>query len=71
MARCEICDKTMQTGRKISITRSQVSRRWKRNWKPNVKKIKIKEDNGTVKTLNMCTSCLRNNQKTKTFTRAI
>ena len=58
MAKCQICDKGMQTGHRISITRSQVSRRANRTWKPNIKKVKI-NDNGTHKTINICTSCLR------------
>ncbi len=71
MARCDICDKGMITGRHYSVTRSQVSRRANRNWKPNIKKIKIVEANGTVKTLHVCTSCLRTNKKLKLFKRAI
>lgn len=59
MAKCELCEKSILNGRRISITRSQVSRRWKRTWKPNIKKIKIVEDNGTHRTINICTKCLR------------
>ncbi len=59
MAKCEICDKTRQRGRRISINRSQVSRRAKKIWKSNIKKIKIVEDNGNVKSINICTRCLR------------
>ncbi|MBE6013005.1 50S ribosomal protein L28 [Anaeropeptidivorans aminofermentans] len=64
MAKCEICEKSRITGRRISITRSQVSRRAKRDWKPNIKKIRI-NDNGTVKTINICTSCLRSGKVTR------
>lgn len=64
MAKCEICDKKRITGRRISITRSQVSRRAKRDWKPNVKKIRI-NDKGTVKTINICTRCLRSGLVTR------
>ena len=64
MAKCEICEKSRITGRRISITRSQVSRRSKRDWKPNIKKIRI-NDNGTVKTINICTSCLRSGKVTR------
>jgi len=62
MARCTICDKGVRTGNKISITRSQVSRRWNRTWKPNLKKIRIVLDNGTVKTATVCTKCMRSNR---------
>ena len=61
MARCEVCDKDNIYGRRISITRSQVSRRAKRKWKPNVKNIKV-NDNGTHKTMKVCTKCMRNNK---------
>lgn len=64
MAKCELCEKKMMTGRRISITRSQVSRRAKRTWKPNVKKIRIVE-NGAVRTIKICTGCLRSNKVTR------
>jgi len=64
MAKCELCEKKMMTGRRISITRSQVSRRAKRTWKPNIKKIRIVE-NGAVRTIKICTSCLRSNKVTR------
>ena len=59
MAKCQVCDKHNRTGHRISITRSQVSRRYNRTWKPNIKKIRVVLENGTVKTVAMCTSCLR------------
>ena len=43
MAKCAICEKGQITGHRISIERSQVSRRANRKWKPNVKKVKIVE----------------------------
>jgi large subunit ribosomal protein L28 len=61
MAKCDICEKSVRTGHRISITRSQVSRRANRTWKPNVKKIKI-IDSGTVKSIHICTRCLRSNK---------
>lgn len=61
MAKCEVCEKSVRTGHRISITRSQVSRRANRTWKPNIKKIKI-IDNGTVKSIHICTRCLRSNK---------
>ena len=64
MATCDVCDKSIRTGRHISITRSQVSRRAKRIWKPNIKKLQIIE-NGTVKTIHICTRCLRANKVTR------
>jgi large subunit ribosomal protein L28 len=61
MPKCDICDKSMTTGHRISITRSRVSRRANRTWKPNVKKVQVVE-NGTVKTIHVCTRCLRSNK---------
>ena len=64
MAKCEICEKGQIRGHRISINRSQVSRRANRKWKPNVKKVKI-IDNGTVKSIYICTRCLRSNKVTR------
>lgn len=64
MAKCEICEKAMQTGRRISINRSQVSRRAKKTWKANVRKVKI-NDNGTIKSINVCTRCIRSGKVTR------
>ena len=58
MAKCAYCEKTMQTGSRISINRSQVSRRANKTWKPNIKKVKI-NDNGTIKSVYICTRCMR------------
>lgn len=62
MAKCNICEKGSRTGHRISITRSQVSRRYNRTWKPNLKKIRIVLKNGTVKTTSVCTACIRSNK---------
>jgi len=64
VAKCEICEKTRQTGHKISITRSRVARRANKVWKANIKKIRI-NDNGTMRTINICTSCLRSGKVTR------
>ena len=59
MARCEVCDKGIRTGHRISITRSQVSRRANHMWKPNIKKVQVVEPSGEVRTARVCTRCLR------------
>ncbi|MBQ3848804.1 MAG: 50S ribosomal protein L28 [Clostridia bacterium] len=64
MAKCEICEKNMMFGRHISITRSQVSRRAKRNWKTNVRRIKILVD-GSPKYAYVCTACMRSGKVTR------
>lgn len=58
MAKCEVCDKSMFFGKKISITRSQISRRAKTTQNANVKRVRVMED-GTPKTMRVCTRCLR------------
>jgi large subunit ribosomal protein L28 len=60
MAKCEICDKSVLNGNQISITRSHVSRRTQKFWKPNIKKVKIEEPNGRRRTIHICAKCLRN-----------
>ena len=67
MVKCQVCAKGIQTGHRISITRSQVSRRANRMWRSNIKKVQIKEENGTVRSAKVCTRCLR----AKKVTRAI
>lgn len=43
-----ICDKTASHGNKLSITRSHISKRSPRTWKPNLRSVKA-EINGEVK----------------------
>ena len=64
MAKCEICEKSMRTGHRISINRSQVSRRANRTWKPNVKRVKAIV-NGSPKRIYACTRCLRSGKVTR------
>ncbi|HHU07328.1 MAG TPA: 50S ribosomal protein L28 [Clostridiaceae bacterium] len=61
MAKCEVCDKSMFFGRKIRITRSQISRRAKTTQKANVKRVRVMVD-GTPKTMRVCTRCLRSGE---------
>ena len=48
MAVCEICQKTANHGNKLSITRSHISKRSPRTWKPNLRRVKA-EVNGQTK----------------------
>jgi large subunit ribosomal protein L28 len=64
MAKCVVCEKDRQTGHRISINRSQVSRRANKTWKANIKKVKIIE-NGTVKSVHVCTRCMRAGKVTR------
>ncbi len=58
MAKCEICEKSLSHGNKISIARSHVSRRSTRTWKPNLRTIKA-IINGETKRISVCAKCLR------------
>jgi large subunit ribosomal protein L28 len=71
-ARCDISGKGPQVGNKISMTRSKVSRRTKRTWKPNLKKIRVMdEETGSVKTMKISVKELRNLTKSKKYSRVI
>lgn len=58
MAKCEICEKSINYGNKLSITRSHISKRTSRTWKPNLRSIKAIV-NGETKRIHVCTKCLR------------
>lgn len=58
MAKCEICEKSLAHGNKISIARSHVSRRATRTWQPNLRRVKAVV-NGEVKRIYVCAKCLR------------
>lgn len=64
MAKCEVCDKSISFGRKISITRSQVSRRALSKQKPNIRKVRA-VINGTPQTVHVCARCLRDGKVTR------
>lgn len=58
MAKCEVCEKTLSHGNKISIARSHVSRRATRTFKPNLRTVKAIVD-GQPKRISVCAKCLR------------
>lgn len=59
MAVCEICQKTVSHGNKLSITRSHISKRSPRTWKPNLRRVKV-DLNGQTKRIYVCAKCLKN-----------
>ncbi len=59
MAVCAICGKKPISGNKISITRSHVSRRAPRTWKPNLRSVKAEFD-GEIKRDYVWAKCIRN-----------
>lgn len=64
MAKCEICNKTLGFGNKLSITRSHISKRTSRTWKPNLRSVKT-IINGQSKKIKVCTACLRSGKVTR------
>ena len=64
MAKCEICEKSVSYGNKLSITRSHISKRTSRTWKPNLRTVKAIV-NGQPKKIKVCAKCLRAGKVTK------
>ncbi|MCX7843017.1 MAG: 50S ribosomal protein L28 [Clostridia bacterium] len=60
MAKCDVCSKDMLFGLNVSHS----NRKTNRSWKPNVRKVKVVE-NGTTKSVHVCTRCLRSNKVTR------
>lgn len=60
MAKCGICSKDVAFGNNVSHSNKKTNR----SWKPNVKKVKVVE-NGTTKSVHVCTRCLRSNKVTR------
>ena len=61
MAReCDICVKGTKFGNKVTFSH----RRLNRNFKPNVHKLRAKI-NGSVKTINVCTKCIKSGKVEK------
>ncbi len=58
MAKCEICDKSISYGNQLSITRSHISKRTSRTFKPNLRTVKTIV-NGQPKKIKVCAKCLR------------
>ncbi len=58
--RCEICGKGPATGNNVSHS----NRHTRRRFMPNIRKIKV-EHKGTVRTLKVCTRCLRSGKVKK------
>ena len=58
MAKCAICEKTASHGHKLSITRSHISKRSPRTWKPNLRRVKV-DVNGETQRIYVCAKCLK------------
>ena len=60
MAKCDFCGKSVTFGLNVSHS----NRKTNRVWKPNIRKVKAVV-NGTPKTVNVCSRCLRSNKVTR------
>lgn len=59
MARkCHVCGKGRQTGNNVS----PANNRTKRRFLPNLQKVRILDDDGRVKRVKVCTSCIKANK---------
>jgi len=64
MAKCEICNKSVNFGNQLSITRSHISKRSTRTFKPNLRTVKTVV-NGEPKKVKVCAKCLRSGKVQK------
>ena len=64
MAKCAICEKSLNYGNKLSITRSHISKRTSRTWKPNLRTVKTLF-NVEPKRIIVFAKCLRSGKVTK------
>lgn len=60
MAKCEICGKSIQVGNNVSHS----NKKSKTVWRPNVKRIKVLEDNRPTRKY-VCTRCIRSGKVQK------
>lgn len=60
---CEVCGKGIQFG--YSVSHSHI--RTKRTWKPNIQKVRVRDDKGTPRRVNACTSCIKANKIIKSY----
>ena len=64
MAKCEVCNKNVSFGNQLSITRSHISKRSTRTFKPNLRRIKAIVK-GQPKRITVCAKCLRSGKVTR------
>ncbi|MCQ2446954.1 MAG: 50S ribosomal protein L28 [Clostridia bacterium] len=58
MAKCEICGKGVTFGIKLSHSHIRTNR----TWKPNIRRVKVIDENGTPCHKYVCTRCLRSDK---------
>ncbi|MBP5313808.1 MAG: 50S ribosomal protein L28 [Eggerthellaceae bacterium] len=52
---CEVCGKAPAVGRNVSHSHKVTAR----TFRPNIQKMTIKDENGVVRSANICTTCLK------------
>jgi large subunit ribosomal protein L28 len=62
-SQCEVCGKGTQVGH--SISHSHI--RTKRSWKPNIQKVRVRNEKGTPSTVNVCTRCMKANKVIRAY----
>ena len=65
MAKCAICEKSINHGNKCSITRSHISKRFPRTWSANLRRVKIVDEHGETRREYVCAKCLKNRKVTR------
>ena len=56
--KCEICGKGQVSGNAVSHS----NRHTRRKWNANIQTVRVAEENGTVRRVNVCTRCIRSNK---------
>lgn len=56
--KCEICGKGQVSGNAVSHS----NRHTKRKWNANIQTVRIADEKGTVRRVNVCTKCLKSNK---------
>lgn len=63
MARvCDICGKRKKSGNNVTFSHRAI----KRTWAPNLRRVRVFDENGASKRLNVCTRCLRSGKVNRT-----
>ena len=63
MARvCEVCGKSKKSGNRVTFSHRLI----KRSWTPNLRRVRIYDENGTPKRAYVCTRCLRSGKVNRT-----
>ncbi|MHB9133269.1 MAG: 50S ribosomal protein L28 [Armatimonadota bacterium] len=60
---CEVCGKGTLSGNRVSHSH----RATKHTWKPNIQKVRVRNDKGTPSRVNVCMSCLSANKVIKAY----